>query len=289
LVVAMAILAGCDGPRVTVDDAVALDNRAMLVGYVEPSAMFGMTKGLSDVRVNFYALGRAVGSAVSDAQGRAVAVVDLPPGTRQFEGRADVTGHDVSDTGVIYNWRKDKTIIAIDIDDTLAKTDYVKLIFSNGDGASKLLDNARPVIQSLAPDYQILYITVRPRFLMDKTRAWMASEQLPAGPLVGGLHLGAVFDQVRQKRESLAQLRGAMPNLLIGLGDKDADVVGYHDSRMLALILGPADGESASLVRRKDWREIGAFFAAHHDTLSDPGRLNDVLGQGQRTGFRWDK
>lgn len=75
------------------------------------------------------------------------------------------------------------------------------------------------------------------------------------------------------RKTMLARPRG--PNLLIGIGNSHADSVGYGANGMLALIVN-RKGDTLygrHEIEFEDWKQVGHFFAANRELLSDPERL----------------
>ncbi|UCG32221.1 MAG: hypothetical protein JSU68_11200 [Phycisphaerales bacterium] len=277
-----ALVPGCGPAILSADDALAREgnSKVRLMAYVEQEPVLGLRRDVEDVRVRFYVDGREVGDDETDRDGRADDKCRLPDGTaRRFEARARVEGRDLRSRGNIYTWRRNRTIIAVDVDNTLAETEYKELILEDEDDESDPLKRSRKVLNRLAEEYQILYLTARPRFLLDKTREWLDEEDFPPGPVVTAKGIRQAARPEEFKRKSLEKLRDDWPNLLIGIGDKASDAEAYGANKMLAVIVGkdlePGIGPHAVVLR--DWKRVDWFFEANRAVLSNPEELKDLI------------
>jgi len=271
----LVALAGCGGPVVSVDDAVMFGDKLRLVAYVEKEPVLGLRRNVEDVEVRFYLNGRAVGDDDTDDDGRAsIRIKHAPAGIGAFEARALVGGHDLRATAAVYRWHKDRTIIAVDIDDTIAETEYRQLILKDRDKKSDPVDDSRKTLSRLARDYHIVYVTARPRFLLEKTRRWLADERFPSGPVVTARGLRQTIRPARHKTKMLRDLRDRWPNLLIGIGNNAADAEAYGANRMLCLIV-PPKGDAVDDIGRhavvlRDWDAVADVFEQNRGVLTDP-------------------
>ena len=273
---------GCGPVILSADDTLAREgkNEVRLVAYLEQEPVLGLRRGVENVRVRFYINGREVGDDKTDRDGRAEDKCKLPGGTAQhFEARALQDGRDLRSRATIYSWRRDRTIIALDVDNTLAETEYKELILEDEDEESDPVKSSRKVLGRLAEEYQILYLTARPRFLLEKTREWLDEEHFPPGPVVTAKGIRQAASPGEFKRESLDNLRDGWPNLLIGIGDKASDAEAYGANKMLAVIVdkAPEAGIGHHSVVLRDWKSVGRFFESNHGVLSDPEELKELI------------
>ena len=268
----------------SVDDALVRRGRdkARLVAYVEQEPVLGLRRDLEDVRVRFYVEGREVGHDRTDRDGRARKKCRLPSGgADEFEARAAVDGRRLHSRGAVYTWRRYRTIVVVDVDHTLAETEYTELILEEEDEESDPLKRSRRVLNRLGRDYQILYLTARPRFLLEKTRAWLEENEYPPGPVVTAKGLRQSAGAGEFKRKALEELREAWPNLLIGIGDNASDAAAYGATKMLTLIVGrePEPGIGPHAIMLRDWKRVGQFFEANQDLLGNPEELEELIDE----------
>ncbi len=254
----------------------------MLLAQLEREPVLGFRDGIENVWIRFFVGGRQVAGRLTADKGRASTFCDLSPAVgAEFEASAVVDGRTVRMTGSIFDWRDDLTIIAVDVDGTVSDTDFDDLVFDDEDGDSTPILNSREALHALSNDFHIVYLTGRPRFLLEKTRTWLTERGFPPGPVIAA---GGLRDFLRQgdfKRETLATLRQCWPNLLIGIGDKHRDAVAYRANGMLPVIV---TAKNVAQKRRTwqaavlpTWEDVSRFFAANRRLLSNPRTLADRI------------
>ncbi len=267
---------GCAPAILSVADAVAFEGRpvAFAANAARPQ-MLGLRSSIDNVQVSFYVNGREVARGNTGNTGRASAECMLPAGgATSFEARAFIDGRELQTPGTIYTWRENRPIIAVDIDNTISRTDYDELILREESPDSKPIVGSRETLESLSSDFHIAYVTSRPWILLEKTRRWLAEHRYPPGPVITAPRLRDLVRYKTLKRNILAGLRSRWPNLLIGIGNNEFDADGYGANGMLTLIVRPSPkpyGPHALLFR--DWAAVGRFFAANRETLAQPDRL----------------
>jgi LNS2 (Lipin/Ned1/Smp2) len=250
-------LNGCARKHLFPEDAIIQQGATgQLAAAVDSQRLVIFTKGVPQTQVEFTVNGRTVGSDDTDSTGRASIQASPGESTSSFTARTSIDGKEVEAEGKIYYWDADKPAIAVDIDETISLSEYINLIW--GDGlSSKPLNDSAEVVRTLAKDYQILYYSIRPRFMMERTRKWLEKNGFPDGPVIYTDSFHAAFHQTRRKREMLAELRSRWPNVQIGIGDKLTDVISCNDNNMLSVIVNnarPKFNRHAIVVR--DWKEL---------------------------------
>lgn len=280
LCVALATLAGCAKLELSADDAIiGFRGRTLLVAHVERHFMPGMPDGVEGVQVEFLAAGRRVGTAITDRHGSA-ALEYLWSDECGDSFTAVTKGLDSADSasGRLCRLKPERSVIVVDIDKTICATDRDHLYLRASDDSPPMA-GAREVLSTLAKDYEIVYLTARPHFLAEKSRVWLAVHCFPHGPLLMARSWRASLRQERYKRSALARLRQHLPNVLIGIGDKQLDARAYAWNHMLGIHFGGTQPETADqrIVALKDWQEIGRFFEANRSVLVDPDRLRELL------------
>jgi hypothetical protein len=268
---------GCARPVLSVEDAVVLGGQqASMVAHLEKSRGLGFRSGIERSEVRFSVNDTSVGDCDTCGHGQAETKCSLPNGNcDRFEADTTVHGKSIRAAGRVFNWDNQRTVIAVDIDETLSITDYLDLIFTAHDGGSRPIRGAVETMNALARDFNIAYVTSRPRFMLERTRQWLHETGFPDGPVIVAAGWADWRSQTQYKRKTLNNLRQQWPNLLIGIGDKQVDVDAYTDNRMLTLIVNKknptAFGSKANALR--DWTAIGKFFADNRDLLCSPTAL----------------
>jgi len=279
-VVAGAVLAACSGcgPAVlSVSDAiVSAGEPVRLTAFVYRDTIRGVGRDIEGVQVRFSVDGRPAGSARTDDDGWTSVQWALPTGgASRFGATAIVDGRTIRAGGAIYTWDKDRIILAVDVDGTLAETDYDDLILGRRDVESQPLPHAQQTLEKLSADFHILYLTARPHYYVQKTRRWLKDCGFPGGPVFTAPRLRDTIRHTRFKRRMLATLRKDWPNLLIGIGNKAADAEAYGPNGMLSLIVRRAADEDLGphAIVLQDWPAVSRFFDANADVLCDPREL----------------
>ena len=293
IVLALAPLpaCGCHGEaRLSLDDVIVGPQLTQLsvTAYVERERRWGPSDGVSDELVEFYLGDRSVGGARTNREGRSSFTLPGPlTGVTAVAARAMVDGRTLQRDARVIQWDPQRVAIVVDVDNTLAETDLDALLFAPRDDESDPLDDSVDVLQSLARDFQILYLTARPRFLGDKTRDWLERHGYPAGPLLCAPHWRNALDASAFKARTLVALRRSWPNVLIGIGDQRGDAEAYRRSGMLTLVvLDQADDETRDELPRTAlafdaWDDIERFFRRNTARLrSAPAVRRMILQQG---------
>lgn len=282
--ISVLVLTGCATPFLTVEDGViGPRGSAVLAAYLEQEPILGVRDGVENAEIRFYVGGKCLGTARTDDNGRALMHCDLGEATPEFSAATAVWhGRELKAQGRLFEWRTARTAIAVDIDDTICNTDRDDLYFEATDDDSEPIGGSQDVLTELSRDYNILYLTARPRFLLNKTRAWMDAHDFPIGPVVTAPGWRASLKAERYKRETLTCFRRHLPSLLIGIGDKESDAHAYAENGMLAIRIG-VDGSASTgpqTVLLANWNTVARFFEANRSVLSAPQRLRGPLERG---------
>lgn len=269
-------------------DAVCMPGaETRLAAYVMLGRLTGLVEGIEDVDVTFRVAGRIIDEDDTNDDGYAHAKVRrLPRDARAYTVSADVLGKAREARGRLYQWRRDRTIIVVDIDGTIADTDYDDLIFRREDRDSQPLPEAAATLHWLAEHANILYLTARPWGLLDKTRVWLERNGFPDGPVFPSTSVDDLLAHDEFKERVLADLQDDWPGLLVGVGDKATDAAAYGEGRMVTVIVAPkqSSGRQRCIQFARDWRDARAFFDAHLRLIQSPRDLRAAIEAGQ---FGW--
>lgn len=281
----LVLIGGCGPLVLSVDDTVVMDSQpALLVAHVERQHVLGLRTRIEDVPVRFFLNGKTVGENIAGEGGRAAVTADVPPDHPEtFHVQTAAKGRMLEATGRVFYWHKGRVIIAVDIDHTISKTDYDKLLMTNLPQTSPPIPGARDTLAEMSKDYYIVYVTARPRFLLEKTRDWLTAYDFPSGPVVTAPRLSDAIQPAKWKSRILEKLRYNWPDLLIGIGNHNTDAESYAPNNMLPVIIYTTGEELhyADEVVLADWNNVGKFFATNRATLTDPQRLREVIaGEG---------
>lgn len=277
------LLVGCAKPYLAVDVAVQFeDGRTRFAAFTErdEGPFHG---GVEGVEVRFLVDGAEVARAQSDERGVATVLSQVPTGSGQFEATASFGGESFRRAAKIVQWSSHDVVVVCDIDATISDTALKALFFDETDEKSMPIADSPEVLNEIARYHGILYFTARPKFTVDKTERWLQAHGFPDGPVMTSLDVGDLILQGRYKRRELARLREVFPNLLIGIGNSQADSAGYGANGMLSLIVNRNDGTHYARheIDFENWRQVGTFFEVNRDLLGDPEQLRAATrGEG---------
>ena len=193
----VAAAAGCQVPVLTVDDAVVIrGEKSRLAACLEREPVLWLSKDVENAPVRFYVDEQQVGETKTDEDGVAAVERKLDPELQRYEVRAWAGFQELQATGRVFSWERERVIIAVDIDHTIAQTDYQELLSQRSADESDPVKHSVQALNALAQDFHIVFLTSRPRFLIDKTRTWLREKDFPAGPVITSVR---IRDLVRPK------------------------------------------------------------------------------------------
>jgi hypothetical protein len=225
--------------------------------------------------------GKPVAQAVTDERGFAKAIAEVSRPADRFEATAEIGGESFRREGEVVAWRSDVVIVGCDIDSTISQTSLESLFFDRVDEKSTPIPDSPETLEEISRDFQILYVTARPRFTLDKTRLWLEQNGYPREPVVTSLTPRDALGQTRYKTRTLDSLRKHYGNLLIGIGNTDIDADSYAIHGMLVLLVQP-DQEirrDGRVFRFQNLQQIRAFFRENRAVLTDPARLEAAVAE----------
>jgi hypothetical protein len=277
----LAFFAGCGRTIVSVEDVILRPETTRLTAHVERQPLFAVRRALGGLPIHFLAGDTDLGTAKADPNGRAILEIPtekIPADCKVIEARAQRDRTISMASARVFDWRDDRVVIAVDVDETICDVEYHSIIFRSRDVESKPMPGALDAMRALAHDFHILYSSARPRFLLEKSRTWIRDRDFPPGPLVGGNRVRDVVRQGALKDEVIRDLQSFLPNMLIGIGDKKADVVAYGKRNMLTLIYAP-DGKTYSkdVLVFCNWPAIALFIMANKSVLQDAVQVRRVI------------
>jgi hypothetical protein len=273
LAIAALAMGGCaTTTTLAADDAVQLeDGRTRFTAYTEreQGPVFHAVEG---VDVRFYVEGREVASAQSDGRGIATVAIDLDEVEARFEARATVDRKQLRDAGKVVHWRRDRTLVACDIDATISETSLVGVFLAEADDRSKPIAGSVEALNEIAWDYDLVYFTARPRYTLERTQDWLDAHGYPYAPVFTALALEDTLAQANYKKREIGRLREMFPELLVGIGNSSIDTHGYGANGMLALIVNREDDTryDSHVIEFRDWPALVSFFQVNRSVLQNP-------------------
>lgn len=285
LLIVLGTIGGCGRLLLTVDDFAHVPGRpGLFVAQLEAETPFGVRDGVEDHTITFWLDDIRVGTARTDGEGRAELLVHnpLPPKATYCAATARIDQRELRDQRPVHAWTDGRVIIVVDVDDTLADTDYDDLLLDPIDTESRPYPGAADILQQLQQHYHVLYLTARPRFLLEKTRDWLRRHGFPRAPVMTAPTVSDVLKPETLKRRLLAQRRETWPNMLIGVGNQPTDTRAYVSVGMLSIfITDRVHAAAPNVITRSDWSMIRRLFERHAGTLRSPQRLRRLLQHGE--------
>lgn len=173
----LGTIAGCGTPMIAAEDVVVTPGQTARFTvsidreYLKPSVV--------GTDVSFFINRKLIGEATGDADGTAVVFANITNNASSYQARSTIDGHTVKGNGRIFHWDTHRTAVAVDVDDTISRTDYGDLFLGRFDITSVPLDYAPQALQVMARSYHIAYVSARPRWLHEKTKVWLERNGFP--------------------------------------------------------------------------------------------------------------
>jgi hypothetical protein len=223
-----------------------------------------LNKAMEERRLDFYLDGKCIGGDRTDEEGYATI-------KHRFDEEGLFTytvtyGNDAEDEGRVFVWAKDTPILVVDIDGTLAETRKRDFIFSKTQDAPAF-PHAAATLNKLATRFRIVYLTARPRELLDDSRAWLARNNMPIGPVFTWDIDRDPLSSSKYKRQQLDDLQDDFPNVTVGIGNSKGDYKAYRRRRVFAIMFEPTESPRTldRGVQVDDWTAIDKLFDKHPD------------------------
>jgi len=286
LALATAMAAGgCAAPALSADDTIILDGSASPIRVVAwRPGLIQWQRRIPDVEVALYVGDQEILREVTDESGNLDVEPKFPKGTTEFEARAAIGEKELSAVGRVFTW-KTRTIVIVDIDQTISNTDFDSLLSgADDDVKSQPLPGSVETVNQISEHFNLCYLTARPREVLDKTRRWLDTHGFPAAPVVTAESLGDVLDQQGYKQRTIKDIKDVIPEVLIGIGDTVTDSEAYGANGLLTIVIteGVRKGFRSHGILLPDWAAVGRFFENNRDTLTDPRKLAKTL---EEAGF----
>jgi hypothetical protein len=232
--------------------------------------------------VEFWANGTRIGSARTDRDGQAALTVQAGQGSGDVFVTARLAAggsYRAPDAQILLAIRDPASarLVIVDIDKTISDASNSQVVLrSNRD--IRPIPGAVQMLRDIAADATIVYITAREEYLDGKTRAWLAMWGFPRGPAFLSDGLRAQFiDPVPYKTATIRFLKGMLPNIPCGFGNKNTDADAYQANGLASLLVDTENDRPyrsfATVVR--SWDELRAM-----------NRAGQVPALGWATRFR---
>ncbi len=248
-------------------DAIALvGERAHLSAKLEKQGVLGLNPDLHGVLLRFEVDWKPYGAAKTEEEG--VAFIDIPfkePGihTVRVSIASDPKGRTGADVFTLLVMDKGQEWAPCDLDHTICDTD--DLMFPFQENASiRIVPGAPSGLNEVAKRIQPVYITGRDDAFMSKTRAWIAANGFPKGPVFFMDWKLGQTDVEKFKGDTIESIARKNPNVHVGFGDLPTDARAYLRNKLTAYILRskPPGEYPEGITPVGDWIEIARLLEA---------------------------
>jgi len=211
-----------------------------------------LLKDRAHVLVQFWDRDRCLGMTLTDHEGYA-AIPFKPPAPGDYAFMATVApgwlqGTPPPPAQVLVACREAAAPLAvIDLDKTIVASDTRTVL----EGNPAPMPQSVEVLNRLARQYTIVYLTHRVDYIAPKTKVWLYEHGFPPGPLLAATIRESLGDSGFFKSARLGQLRQKLSGRGFGVGDKPSDAAAYHGNGLQPFLLLSVDPHAGARSLRK--------------------------------------
>ena len=231
--------------------------------------------GVQGKRIQFHLDERRLGEFVSDRDGKVSVRWTAPEAAGDYSIRVRVKPADqperrVEDSQLLVAVRKpDTPMVVVDLDKTVVASGFARVLM----GGAEPMAGANLVMQRLAGNHTVVYLTHRPDFLGPKTKKWLAENHFPTGPVLTSTMEALINGSGAYKTARLASIKRTFRNVIIGIGDKISDVRVYADHGLKSILILHVDWSEDD---PEDFEKLAAELAALPDAIQVVTNWSDV-------------
>ncbi|MGB3194842.1 MAG: hypothetical protein WBC39_06090 [Phycisphaerae bacterium] len=238
-------------------------------------------EGIPGRRIQFFRDDKLVGESRTDDDGNATATWQVPPapGDYLFAVRVhpdDQPKRPAPDAELLVAARPTDAKIAVtDLDKTVVASGFLRVLA----GGAKPMPGAAVVLERLAKDHTIVYLTHRPDVFGPSSRKWLAENRFPRGPVLTSTVSGFLAGSGRYKTDRLDDLKRTFKNLAVGIGDKLSDAQAYVENNVKSILILDVDWSEDDW---KDYQKLADQLAQLPDTIhvvTNWSQISEILFQ----------
>jgi len=239
-------------------------------------------EGIEGKRLQFLRDDELLGEVRTDDDGNAALAWKVPdePGDYLFAVRVhpdDQPERPAPDAELLVAARKaDAKLIITDLDKTVVASGFFRVLV----GGAKPMPGAAAVLQRLAPDHTIVYLTHRPDVFGPTSKRWLGDNGFPRGPLLASTLTGFLAGSGRYKTDRLDSLRATFKQIVAGIGDKISDARAYADNGLPSILILDVDWSEDDW---EDYEKLADDLAALPDAVqvvTNWSQIADILFKG---------
>ena len=222
--------------------------------------------GIEGKRVQFLLDNQTLGEVRTNKSGDVAVKWKVPakPGDYRITVRLnpqDQPEKPIADTDLLLGARKAETpMVVVDLDRTVVASGFTWVLL----GGAKPMAGSSTVMQHLAKDHTVVYLTHRIDFLGPSSKQWLTDNGFPAGPVLTSTLGGLLSGSGTYKTGRLEAIRQTFKNVAVGIGDKCSDAKAYADNGMRAILILQVDWSETD---PEYYEKVAAELAALPDAV----------------------
>jgi len=290
VILVLMALSGCSPPLLIVrNSVVGPDGHTTIEGYVHRKPLFPFLNDIEGKTVEFLVNNKSIAQATTDKDGIAKASAVLENNDQCIFAEATVDGKMMRSSAQVFHWNPKKVILVIDIDNTICYSQASK-VFGGRAPTLRPIEDSKETLVRLAERFHILYVTARPRRVLEESRTWLQENGYPSGPVLTAPGVMDNLHIAEQKQEDIMSIKKDWPTVLIGIGNKASDATAYGQCKMLSIIVRPQKEEDHGnhSIFMPSWLAIAKLFEENLETLADAETVKRVIAgeQGLKLSVR---
>lgn len=234
-------------------------------------------EGIAGKRIRFHAGDLLLGEAKTDADGKASLPWRVPEAAGDYVITAKVHPDDqgerrAEDSQLLVAARKkDAAIVVVDLDKTLVASGFARVFV----GGAKPMEGASVVMNRLAKDHTIVYLTHRPDFLGPTSKAWLAQNRFPTGPVLTSSLTTFLGGSGQYKSARLESIKQTYAHVKIGIGDKISDAIAYAQNGLRSILILEVDWTDDN---PQDYEKLASKVGDLPDTVDVVTNWSEIAG-----------
>jgi phosphoglycolate phosphatase-like HAD superfamily hydrolase len=255
------------------DNATTAGKEVVLRAKLERAGWLLFRTDLHRQKVNFYVDGVLVDSAVTGHDGFAeIKFTPRDAGTIAIRAILDESSPFSAkpSEAMLLTAKPGEKFLVADIDNTLARTTIITSLFLPTRDCPTL-SQAAEVMNRLAQEYSIIYITSRDDSVLSSTRAWLSEKGFPVGPIFMRDLGWSTLSSAKYKTAEMRNLKERGINIVAAVGDEGGDARAAVANGIPVILITTDDEDVKGTLYARDWQEVEKIIASIGKTTSHPG------------------
>ncbi len=255
-------------------------------------------RGMEGYLVGFYRVDHKIGECRTDDDGIAeLTFTPDQPGLHVITARLEdpdvrkcaVPGVEI----VVAAYAAERPMVVVDLDRTLVQSGFDAVLT----GQAEPMVGSQAVMDRLARDHTIIYLTHRPDSFNEQSKRWVRKHNYPLGVLLTSSMGEFIRGSGAYKSARIEEMKKTWPRIRIGIGDKASDAKAYAANGLISIIvlhpeLMKTPGEIRAWVRElrdlppsveavESWQQVGQilFESARFPVAASIDRLTKLAAE----------